>query len=522
MSKETLNFNPALTLLEKEKPVSLPEGVAEITRKKLIDSGLFYIVPPGKYQFYENGSPQMVKISPEAAVFFQPFLASEKPEIGVDLESLVEQVVSPQEIHLNQQNIKTVESGLKALENLIINLSSKDEWLSFITGILSEKDKAGLELGFPKNGRPLVSPGTIIRADLLTTEDGRPLICDPNYIPVGYPITKMFTQGIEEATGLPLRPRPDYESGLIVMAQEKPGQVSGILTSLKYPNWPSHVILAQEISRQSGTPFYCLPVDCFDERTGLVDISALRKFNQALEIDNRFLPREDFQIPGVVIRYSRENKIFHPETKVVNPPGTRILETQVWPALVSLPGFTEFAREAGISDQELELVKANFIPSILVKIKDGEPLVATMIFRSPEGNIALKWESLSENLGILERLFAQSGSTEKSNEICWFIKTASTSGKKGVRFTSDGRIDQASKNISKQALKMGLTEVFVVQPKIRSTINLAGEEQRTKIDFFVSANSGEMVALDFMATPINQRSAHGGSATKLGLVAINK
>lgn len=515
------------------KRIEISQSVCNTVRDAIIASGLYYIVPKTKYQYYAEGSPQMVLLPEAQREYFGQF-ASENGQIGVDLETTLSYVVDPGEIGLDEQNLKRMETGLANLVSIPEKVLKDPAFLEFVKSNVSEKDARNLEIDLYDAQRSCLNEGTIMRADLLINPDGQVFSCDPNLVPLGYSITSEIASGIEEATKVPVGPDSDYIQGLANMASRHPGKINGIVTSLNYPNWTSHKVMCEILRKETGSPYFVIPTECMTQ-DGKIDIVALNRFNRAFDIPE--ISEGVSNIPGVVVRYAREQTGFQPETEVVGAPGIRLVETQLWGGLIALNGFEEIARGYGITKEQIDSALDVITPTMIARRVGGCLEIATGITKTQSGVLELTWEILPKEtdpknnaqgfripLGSLIQINCQ----EKPAELCWYIKTLSTSGKKGVNFTNDGNLlkmpDKVLKIVDKMSSDGRIEEgkMFLVQPKIRSVIKGDdGNENRTKIDLFVSLNTGKTVLIDYMATPISQRAAHGSAATRLGLVIKN-
>ena len=503
----------------------LAEQVISKAKTDTIQGGTFYIVPPSKYGFYENGAkPIVIDVTPEQAVYLSSFINPdflENPQVWGDLELALPYVVSRKEIGL--EDIERIEQGLLNLVGIPSIILKDPRFLDLLDRNLSETDKDKLEFSSYDPDKNYLTEATIVRADLLLNkDDGVVFSCDPNLVPLGYSIVENIAASIESQTGIPVKARPDYIEGIHKLASKYPNNISGIVTGLNYANWNSHAGLAKQIRDKHGDAFYVIPTEAMNS-DGSVDFVKLNKFNLAFGIDA--VDGTISNIPGMLIRYVRETTNFHPATEVTNASGIRLLETQIWGGLISLPGFVEIAGELGITPEQIESARKIVSPSLIGKVENGKLLIADGLSESaPNGKVEFVWVEASQRLDIFENALREARNKEKPNELTWYVKTFSTSGKKGVRFTNDGRIDQAEKNILKIIGKMEIPDssIFLIQPKIRSVINdpVTGDELRVKIDLFLSLNTGKTVLVDYMATPISQRAAHGSSSTRIGLVTL--
>ncbi len=489
---------------------------------------VFYIVPPKKYDFY-NGGLETKDVTP-AAQYYEPFMDGSLPagHIGVDLEHIYEHVVPAEAIGLSEHERTKIERGLVSLVSIAQRLLQDPDVHVLLEREIADEDKDRLEFDRYDPTQEYLTPASIMRADLLVTEHQSVLCCDPNLVPLGYAICAFLADEVAQETGLAVGRRKDYDDGIIAMIQENENKISGIVTGLNYPNWQSHLGQAAELREQYGVPFYVIPTDCLTE-DGTIDVEKLNAFNTAFDIPPY---TDENAVPGVLIRYARETQTFHPDTAVVNAPGVRMIETQLWKGLIMLPGFDAICEKNNIDSQELCDARSSIVPTLVMKITEGSLLVATGMYEAEDG-YALQWEEVSTDatdteaqerfsnilVGVHNTNYANNPS-EKPKELAWYVKSLSTSGKKGVKLTADGRIEKTAANIMKIAQDYNYNHggVFLVQPKLRSMIAPDNEEIRTKIDLFISLNTGQTVLIDFMATPRNQRSAHGGSSTKTGLV----
>ncbi len=500
--------------------IELSESLCEQIKNEVVASGLVYFVPLNKYQFYNGGSPQLVAVLPEQSRYLTKFLAPQTDGIqsfvGIDSEKILPAIFDKKQIGLETQALNEMEKGLLNLLALPSLVLSDPELSKLLNKSLSSGDKEKLEFDKFKTDCQYLTSASILRADLLLKEDGKVLCCDPNIIPVGYAITASLAEKVEAASGYPTKAKPDYLEGIAKACTETPDRVSGILTTLSYPNWPSHMVLAKTLRETYGVPFYMIPFECMNS-DGTLNLESLNEFNKTFKIES--VNSKD-SVPGTLIRYAREAVSFRDETKVVNAPGVRVLESQIWTGMVFLPGFKELATKKGISPEAIEGIKKIVVPTLIARMNGDIFEIATDLTKS-NNSYDFLWEPLETRLDLLEP-FKNLNPNEKPKEKSWYIKTLSTSGKKGVRFTGDGRIDQAPKLIAKPVNSMGLNDgsLFLIQPKVRSALSIEGNESRIKVDLFVSLNSGKAILVDFMATPINQRAAHGGSSTRLGLVIL--
>ncbi len=507
---------------ERNNQIEITIATCNKATDSVLASGPYYMVPLHKYEYYENGKPQMVDVPLEQALYLNNFITGEngKPQMGVDVEHILPIVIERGALGLDNNNLKNMEEGLVALATIPERMLANNEVLQLINRNLSTKDKDFLEISQYNPNGVYLTPASIVRADLLLNNGSRVFSCDPNLVPLGYAISARLSENIQKETGLPVGPTNDYMQGIAEMAQQYPNKINGIVTTLNYPNWSSHQALAEIVREKTGANFYVIPIDCVKE-DGTLDINALNKFNIAFDIPQ--INSNDFSnVPGFLIRHVREKLNYHQQTKVVGGPGIRMIETQLWGGLLALPGFENIANKQGVSNIEIQKALAVNVPTLIARVQAGELQFANAITEEDSG-LNFNWitvdskQNLEMFLGPLYTINCQ----EKPSELSWFIKTLSTSGKKGVKFTNDGRIDQTPANILKIVSKMQLEDggIFLIQPKVRSVIkNTDNTEIRTKVDLFLSIHTGKTVLIEYMATPIEQRSAHGSAATKLGLV----
>src|SRR5581483_11403400 len=164
----------------------------------------------------------------------------------------------------------------------------------------------------------------------------------PNLVPLGYAISADLADGIEGQTGIAVSAKSDYLDEIVTSIESKgDGKISGITTTLNYPNWTSHKRFAEFVRERTGkNNFFVIPGDCVDS-DGQIDIDKLNQFNRTFNIPE--VDASASKVPGVIIRYNREQLAFNEETTVVNAPGIRMIETQLWGGLFALPGFKELA-----------------------------------------------------------------------------------------------------------------------------------------------------------------------------------
>lgn len=504
---------------------SLNSKLCDTIRQEVINSGLYYIVPLKKYGYYENGAPEQLAIPESQKKYFSFYIHSlsspDHPTIGVDMEHLLPRVTPGAEIGLGPDQRIRIEKGVSSLLEVAQISLRQEEMRKFIEGLLSEEDKLKLEFNSFDPNQSYILPASIARVDLLRKEDGELLSCDPNLLPIGYSIVSEISSRVEKASGLPVGPNTGYIEGISRMCEKHPGKINGIVTTLEYPNWPSHLTLTKIVKEKTGKSLHVIPNQALNA-DGTIDTDCLNEFNRAFGIEE--VNSNTGAVPGFVIRYSRETQQFHPETEVVNAPGIRMLETQLWKGLIRLPGFAAVVQDYGLVDKKVDFAKQICVPTLILKRDGDNLLVASQISRT-HGSLAILWENLEDRQEILRAALEENNArntSEKDNELNWYVKTLSTTGKKGVRHTNSGRVDQACKNIKKVLDNPNFNHegVFLLQPKIRSVIQHDGNEMRAKIDLFITPHTGKTVLADFMATPIEQKSAHGSSTTKLGLVML--
>lgn len=493
----------------------LADEARELARSEVIGRGLFYIVPLSKYGYYEDGKPPSVEVGPATFAYFEPFLVD--GAIGVDLEDVFPVLLDPADVGMDGERRVEAERGISNHIAISQKFARNSEIFRLLGENLSPQDMERLEFDSFDPRHDYLAPGVLIRADLLLKEDGDVLCCDPNLVPLGFSITHQIAASLTRHSGIDLVPPDDYLNQLVSLSLQNQNRVSGVVTGLDYPNWPSHLALAEMVREKYDVPFFMIPSHCMKD--GRLDMAELGEFNRAFGIFDSF-PGED--IPGSIVRYSREVNTFHPETNVIYKPGIRVVETQLWKGFVFLPGVEGLAAQCGVSMAELTSARRVVVPTLIMR-RVGENLeVCTGITRRG-GDLAFVWEDAESRIDLFEQTLDTNGArngSEKDNELSWFVKTPSTSGKKGVRFTNDGRCEKAPKNILKAVQRFDQPDgaVFMVQPKVRSTLKIGdNEEFRTKIDHYLLPG-GKTLLLDAMVTPLNQRSAHGSAATRLAFV----
>lgn len=365
---------------------------------------------------------------------------------------------------------------------------------------LETQEALELEAYYANPEHAFLQKASLVRADLIVDAHGNWRSCDPNAMPLGMAFVQVYS-GLLKSVGV------DVEFPNYLQQLAKSGRVV-IVTSLDYPNWSSHAYVAQKVTEMGGNMLMVTP-DLIG--TAGVDGQALRKLYKALGFDYEHIPDEIYR-PDLVIRYVREETEV-PGVLEVNAPGTRLLEAQILTTLAWLKGIEKFIEPS----VNLAQVRKSVVPGMMLRILDGEVQVATEAVVC-NGEFEVNWEPLEEHLQLLQELLSEVGLVPNRN-LKWVVKATFSSGFKGVRMSGKGSLNKAARLIAQTAdgfIPEG--EVFFVQPRIPSEVEIEGEPLRAKLDLYMMGSELHPVAADLMTTPKSHIAVHGGSGTDYWLV----
>lgn len=498
---------------------------AKQMRQNLLDEGLQFLVSATKAEAYQDRPTKRTVVSEAQRRYLNGFV-DEKGEVIGDVIDTSYETLAGEDIGISGETIE--KSRLAQLQwiQIAYNFLTTEQGQAVFSQFLTETDKQKLELPeFLADRRPLttnqggfgyMNPGVLVRIDELLSEDGRILACDPNLIPLGFAFARGYCDQARRLGVRGLNNMDGYPSRLGGMTLNNGNRLSGIVTTLNYPNWPSHAYTAAVVRELTGAPFYVIPLEAVNHGTGRIDSDQVADFYQTLGLKGAgTVKREGEVVPSVVVRYARESGRVSPDTYAVNNPGFRVLESQLWNGLATLDGFEALYQRVTGQTYSQTLHRETNIPSLIGRVNGQGIDIATSINLDGQVN----WKNINEALHLLQALQESIQTTDKPSEWTWFVKTFSTSGKKGVRFTTGGKLDKAERNILKPAQVLAPDGTFLIQPKIRSTVMLE-DENRLKIDLFLSGEDLDLCGVDAMTTPIHQRSSHGGSSTRMVMVAL--
>ena len=499
-------------------PLRISPELAQKIQEALLEAGLFYVVPPHKYELHKDRRTKTLLLDSTLVEIFKPLIEPGSNQAMLDIEDLSRQVISGSDVGLNIKSAEEIRRGTLAHFSLSSQFSRSQSGRIWLEENLDAGDQARLELDPHLTPQNPIGKGSLVRVDILKQQNGEIVSCDPNIMPLGMAHNYGFSSVLRSETGLDAVQSEIYLEHLRDLARENFG-ITGILTGLHYPNWSSHMYIAKAVTTRHGLPFFIIPTDCLEE--GLINVPNLKAFYKALNLPGiSALPGHDRVVPACLIRYAREASHFHPQTRVINPPGVRITESQIWGALASISGFSDCLSEMGIEVSLSSLLKAT-TPSLLCRLNSHGLEMAVECKVTPAGRFETVWEKAEENLSLFQAAMDQIHSQEKQSERAWYVKSPATTGKKGVRYTNDGSVSKAPSLISKAAKDKASGKIFIVQPKIRSTHLQDGVEKRLKTNLFLSGEHLDFAGADCMLTPISQRAAHGGSETETCLIKVS-
>ena len=516
------------TLIHTELP--LPGQPLSLTAENLITikegaygSGLFYVVPPHKLHLHEGRKTRSLPVTPELENVFGEFKDPATGNVTLDVEDVHHEVLAGADLGLTTPHVNKIRAGIRNHFKLARQFAQSHQGLVWLTENLSQSDYRRLELNQLRSSkletRSPIDEGTLVRVDILKRQDGELVSCDPNLLPLGMAHNYTFATEVERETGNRILQSNRYVQEIARLADNHPG-LAGYLTSLAYGNWSSHMRMAQAITETTGKSFHIIPTYCFTPE-GLVDTDQLRDFYKAMGL-NQIIPISHTGLiaPSCIVRYAREATHFDTQTKVINYPGTRITESQIWGALAVLPGIEAWMQWNKIH-ANLNLIADITVPSILARMgSNGLEVAKSVLPNFIYDGLHLKWGLASENIPMFEAAMTSICSQEKNGERAWYIKSPATSGKKGVRFTNDGNIGKAPALVEKLLKNDPVEGIFIIQPKIRSTHLVDDRERRLKINLFLTGEDLEFTGADCMLAPINQRATHGGSETVTCLIKV--
>lgn len=498
----------------------------EQIKEGLIQERLAYLVPLSKRELYAGKNPLLIPVS-EANKKYYPGFVDDKGIVIADIETPTEDILNINQLYADQLFLDNARAAQLQWIEVAHSVLSTEQGQQLFKSIVSHVDQKKLELfEFVNSKRPLrdslerfgyLSDGVLVRIDELLSEDHRLLACDPNLIPLGYASIHGF---IEQARSVGFDNLGNLDCYLLNLGRltaENGGRLSGIITALTYPNWTSHLYTAKFVRKLTGMPFFAIPLEAVNPQDGAINSNIVADFYNDLGLEGAdAVKKEGDIVASLLVRYCRETPQLHEETRVVNYAGFRVLESQLWGGLITLPGFEQSYNKLTGKNLNPNLHQQVNIPSLIARKNEGCVEIATSI----DGSLKLDWVNINKLVDLLTQTQNSIATTDKQADWTWFVKSPSTSGKKGVRFTSGARPEKTEKGILKLVDMMNLSGVFLLQPKVRSTLMLDNEEQRLKVDLFLSGENLGFCGIDAMLASIHQRASHGGSATKFGLVRL--
>lgn len=454
-------------------------------RSELINRGLYYVISPDKQERYLS---RMVYPG--------------KGNIGVDLIDCKGVLATGFDWEIARAGISKYFQVIQSV------LSQLRGWLELS---LSQSTQSALEmLQFYNSSADYITTGTQVRLDMILDQMGNFRCCDPNLIPLGFAWVAGYSD-VLQSVGIPISTRCEKYIGQLVSLSTTP---SGILTTTNYPNWPSHKFTSDLVRSISNSQFYLIPPAALEE--GVVKVDKLTEFYRALDIEVPDLPHNSF-VPGTLVRFVREPFYAKPETKVVQAPGIRLVESHL---LTALPWISNFDSMANISSAVGDSIRRTLVPGVAVRYRDGFQLGVRLVSASAN-SLELEWIPLESKEGqeLLVHLLSIIG--VKSKTVRWFIKRACSSGFKGVRHVDTiplARLPESLIRICAGFINLA-EEIFLLQPVISSTAEILNEPRRLKVGLYLCGETLEICGVDMMTTPKGCIAVHGGSNTDYWIVA---
>ncbi len=368
---------------------------------------------------------------------------------------------------LSNSRIREIQEAHMQWLTVAYSTLSTSEGRHLVNSLLSRDDIKRIELRHFSCSRPLysdeggyITSTNITRIDHLYDGKGNILGCDPNLVPMGMGYTNAYVHGIGSILGDNpfLGNLGIYEERLAAAASIDKEKISGIVTSTRYPLWRMHLYMANLVREKYGLPMYVIPPEAVNSESGQVDIGIVRGLYDRLGIN---LPSiEAASQAGTLIRYCRElQTVGNPEVRVVNPAGIRVMESQLWNALISLPGYGSFYKRLTGREVDLDLHSKTYISSALARVNITRVEIAIGI----NDNGSFEWENDVRKLPKYEEMTKPQGTVPRYKGV---LKTFSTSGNKGVRrFTGneDGLV---------YAMHRAYVDIYHCSPPVEGAIML--------------------------------------------------
>ena len=433
-------------------------------------------------------------------------------------------IIGSHNLGLSGRRIADIQAAHRQWLNVAHTTLSTQEGHQLIKSLLADDDRKKLELDHYQPSKPLysndngyITSANLTRIDHLYDGNGNILGCDPNLVPLGAAYAHAYTEGVGNIIdpNTLLGSLDVYEQRLARIATSDKQRISGIVTSTKYPLWRMHLYMTNLVRERYDVPMYVIPPEAIDQNSGQVDLKLVKGLYERLGI--KLADMDNLSQAGALIRYCRElPKIANPDVRVINPAGLRIMESQLWNALISLPGYNSYHKRLTGQETDLDLHRSTYIPSSLIRVYLTDAQIATSI----DDNGQITWEMDTTKLPGFEDLMKIKGTRPNYQG---YLKTLSTSGNKGARKISEKRAEIVpSMNAAYLDIyhisPPGEGTVMLVQPYIRSISSLYGDEpQSHRIDIYLSGMDHALMSAASCNTPYVEK-AHGGSNATYGLV----